>query len=69
VAKGGAEIVGREIFSGEEEGQIFGQFIGSGGAGFPAGVEVAEMRMVGSPRSEALTAVGKGETTQGHTVL
>ncbi len=68
-AEGGAQIVGGEVFSGEEIGQFAGEFIGGAGLGFFAGVEVAEVGMLGGAGSAATAAVGEGETTQRDAVL
>jgi len=68
-AEGGSEVVGGEVFAGEEEGQIVGENIGGVGAGFLAGMEEAEVRVVGGTRGEALAVVGEGETTQRDAVL
>jgi formylmethanofuran:tetrahydromethanopterin formyltransferase len=68
-AEGGAEIVGGEVLTGEEIGEVAGEFIGGAGLGVFAGVVGTEVWMVGGARSAALAAIGEGETTQGLAVL
>jgi len=46
-AEGGAEIAGGEVFTGEEIGEVAGEFIGGAGLGVLAGVVGAEVRMAG----------------------
>jgi hypothetical protein len=68
-SEGGAEIVGGEVVAGEAIGEFAGEFIGSAGLGFLAGVVEAEVRMLGGAGSAAPAAVGKGEAACGHAVL
>jgi len=68
-AEGGAEIVGGEVFAGEEIGQFACEFTGGAGLGFFAGVVEAEVGIIGGTGSAALAAVGKGEAACGHAVL
>jgi hypothetical protein len=64
-----AGIAGGKVFAGEEIGEFEGEFIGGAGPGVFVGVVGAEVGMMGGAGSAALAAVGKGETTQGLTVL
>jgi hypothetical protein len=64
-----AEIAGGEVFTGEEIGEVAGEFIGGAGLGVFAGVVGAEVGMAGGAGSAALAAIGEGETTQGLAVL
>ena len=64
-----AGIAGGKVFTGEEIGEVAGEFIGGAGLGVFAGVVGAEVRMPGGAGSAALAAVGKSETTQGLAVL
>jgi len=68
-ADGGVEVVGGEIRSGEEILEIAGEFLGAGGAGLAAGVEITEMRVIGCAGGEAFTTVGESETTERDAVL
>jgi hypothetical protein len=68
-AEGGAEIAGGEVFAGEVVRDFAGEFVGSAGLGFLAGVVAAEVGMIRDRGRTALAAVGKGEETQGHAVL
>jgi hypothetical protein len=68
-AEGGGEIAGGEVLTGEEVGEVAGEFIGRAGLGVFAGVVGAEMGMAGGAGSAALAAIGEGETTQGLAVL
>jgi len=68
-AEGSAEIAGGEVFTGEEIGEVAGEFIGGAGLGIFAGVVGAEVGMAGGAGSAALAAVGESETTQGLAVL
>jgi len=61
-AEGGAEIVGGEVFSGEEIGEFAGELLGRAGLGFLAGVVEAEVGVAAGAGSAATAAVGKGET-------
>jgi len=67
-AEGSAQIVGGEVFSGEEIGQFAGELTGRAGPGLFAGVVEAEVGMIGGAGSAAVAAVGEGETTQRHAV-
>ena len=68
-AEGGAEIAGGEVFTGEEIGEVAGEFTGGAGLGVFAGVVGAEVGMMAGAGRAALAAIGKGETTQGLAVL
>src|ERR1700719_3221161 len=63
VTKGGAEIARGDEAAGEMIGDILAGFLAGEGLRVLAGVERAEVRMVGA-RGAALAAVGKGERTQ-----
>ncbi len=67
--EGGAEIAGGEVFTGEEIGEIAGEFIGGAGLGVFAGMVGAEVGMIARAGSAALAAIGEGETTQRLAVL
>lgn len=69
MAESGAEIVGGEVFAGEEIGQFARELIGGAGLGFFAGVVEAEVGIIGGAGSAAPAAVGKSEAAQGHAVL
>jgi hypothetical protein len=47
--------------AGEEGGQVSGEFIGGGGAGFFLGVVLAEVRVAADAGSAASAAIGVGE--------
>ncbi len=68
-AEGGVEIAGGEITAREEIGNVATDVFGGLGLRLFAGMKIAELQMTGLARSEALTAIGEGETTQGLAVL
>jgi hypothetical protein len=68
-SEGRAEIAGGQIVAGKVVGDIPAGGLASEGLGLLAGVERAKVRMTVSARSAALAAIGKGERTQGRTVL
>ena len=47
--------------AGEEGGEVFGEFIGGGGARFFMGVVITEMRVAGDAGSAATAAIGVAE--------
>jgi hypothetical protein len=65
--KGGAEIAGGDVVSGEEIGQVGAEFFGDLGLGFFASVVEAEMGMRAGAGSAATAAICEGEKTQGGT--
>ena len=67
--EGGAEVVGGDVVAGEEGGEVIGEFIGGGGAGFFLGVVETEMRMTADARSTATATIVEGEDAKGHAVL
>jgi hypothetical protein len=68
-AQGRAEVAGGDELSGKKIGEILSEFFGGESLGLPAEVVRAEIRTVAGERATALTAIGKGETTQGRAVL
>jgi len=68
-SEGGAEVAGGEIVAGEEVVEIAAEFLGGEGLSFFFGVVEAEMGMAGGDGSDAATAIGEREMTQGHAVL
>ncbi len=67
--EGGAEIASGKVVAGEEEGEVFAEFISGAGAGFFLGVVEAEMRMIADAGSAATAAVRERKRTQGPAVL
>ena len=63
-SEGGVEIAGREIFAGEEVGDVAGETFSGEGLSFFAGVEVAEVRVFGGTGSAAAATVGESEGTE-----
>ena len=68
-SEGSAEIAGGNVFAGKEIGEFAGELVGGAGLGVFAGVVEAEVGMIRRAESATLTAIGKGETTQGLAVL
>jgi hypothetical protein len=67
--KGSGEIAGGDVWSGKKIGKILAEFFCGESLGFPAEVVGTEARTAAGERATALTAIGKGETTQGRAVL
>jgi hypothetical protein len=61
--QGDAEVVGGDVVAGEEGGEVFGELIGNGGAGFFFGVVKTEMGMATDAGSAATAAIGEREDT------
>jgi hypothetical protein len=68
-SQGGAEIAGGHIAAGKVICDILASLLAGEGLRFLAGVERAEVRMTVSARSPAPAGIGKGERTQGRTVV
>ncbi len=68
-SEGGAEIAGGHIAAGKVIGDLLAGLLASEGLRFLAGVERAEIRMVGAAGNAAVAAVDKHERTQRGTVL
>ena len=62
-SEGGAEVAGGHVAAGKVIGDVLAGFLARKGLRVLAGVERAEVRMVGAG-SAALAAIGKGERTQ-----
>jgi len=67
--QGGAEIAGGEVVAGEEEVQVFAEFLRGAGPGFFLGVVGAEAGIAAEARRAAATAIRESKRTQGHAVL
>jgi hypothetical protein len=61
VGDGGAEVAVGYVAVGEGEGDIGEGLLGGAVVGLPAGMEGAEVGVVGSQRDSALAAIGEGE--------
>ena len=67
--EGGVEVVGGEIFAGEEVGEVFGEVFVGAELGFLLGVVETEVGTGGDAGSAAGAAVVERETAQRHAVL
>ena len=68
-AKGGAQIASGNVAAGKVVGDVLAGLVAGEVLGFFAGVEGAEVRMTVAAGRAALAAIGKGERTEGRTVL
>ena len=65
----GAEITGGEVVTGEEAGEVRGEFFGGVGASLLLGVVETEVWMAAGAWRAATAAIGEGELTQRCTIL